>query len=52
MESASRWLVGSSRKAARIASNLGLDDRVLSQPLKNLSGGQRRRVELARILFS
>ncbi|GAE75139.1 ABC transporter ATP binding protein [Cutibacterium acnes JCM 18918] len=31
---------------------MGLDDRVLSQPLKNLSGGQRRRVELARILFS
>ena len=43
---------GASAEAARIASNLGLDDRVLSQPLKNLSGGQRRRVELARILFS
>ncbi len=39
-------------EAARIAANLGLDDRVLGQPLATLSGGQRRRVELARILFS
>lgn len=39
-------------EAARIAGNLGLDERVLSQPLHTLSGGQRRRVELARILFS
>jgi ATPase subunit of ABC transporter with duplicated ATPase domains len=39
-------------EAAQIASSLGLPDRVLSQPLKTLSGGQRRRVELARILFS
>ena len=39
-------------EAARIASNLGLPDRVLGQPLHTLSGGQRRRVELARILFS
>ncbi|GAB2673789.1 ABC-F family ATP-binding cassette domain-containing protein [Thalassiella azotivora] len=39
-------------EAARIASNLGLDERVLGQPLRTLSGGQRRRVELARILFS
>jgi len=38
--------------AARICSNLGLPDRVLAQPLRTLSGGQRRRVELARILFS
>ncbi|MBB1513090.1 ABC-F family ATP-binding cassette domain-containing protein [Tessaracoccus sp. MC1679] len=38
--------------AARIAANLGLADRVLGQPLKTLSGGQRRRIELARILFS
>ena len=29
----------------------GLPDRVLQQPLRTLSGGQRRRVELARILF-
>ncbi len=39
-------------EAARIAANLGLPDRVLAQPLHELSGGQRRRVELARILFS
>lgn len=39
-------------EAARIAANLGLPDRVLGQPLRTLSGGQRRRVELARILFS
>ncbi|WP_062466223.1 ABC-F family ATP-binding cassette domain-containing protein [Demequina maris] len=38
--------------AQRIAANLGLDERILSQPLGTLSGGQRRRVELARILFS
>jgi len=38
--------------ASRIAANLGLDDRVLHQPVGTLSGGQRRRVELARILFS
>ena len=38
--------------AARIAANLGLPDRVMSEPLRHLSGGQRRRVELARILFS
>jgi ATPase subunit of ABC transporter with duplicated ATPase domains len=39
-------------EAARICANLGLPDRVLDQPLGTLSGGQRRRVELARILFS
>ncbi|TDD71310.1 ABC-F family ATP-binding cassette domain-containing protein [Jiangella aurantiaca] len=39
-------------EAATIAASLGLPDRVLAQPLKTLSGGQRRRVELARILFS
>ncbi|BAK34475.1 putative ABC transporter ATP-binding protein [Microlunatus phosphovorus NM-1] len=39
-------------EAARIASNLGLPERVLHQPLRTLSGGQRRRVELARILFA
>ena len=38
-------------EAARICANLGLPDRVLGQPLGTLSGGQRRRVELARILF-
>ena len=35
-----------------IASNLALPERVLDQPLRTLSGGQRRRVELARILYS
>jgi ATPase subunit of ABC transporter with duplicated ATPase domains len=39
-------------EAARICANLGLPDRVLVQPLSTLSGGQRRRVELARILFA
>ncbi|WP_424186047.1 ABC-F family ATP-binding cassette domain-containing protein [Actinokineospora sp. G85] len=39
-------------EAARICSNLGLADRVLAQELRTLSGGQRRRVELARILFA
>ena len=39
-------------EAASIASNLSLPDRILSQPLSTLSGGQRRRIELARILFS
>jgi ATPase subunit of ABC transporter with duplicated ATPase domains len=39
-------------EAERICSNLGLPDRVLDQPLRTLSGGQRRRIELARILFS
>ncbi len=39
-------------EAARICSNLGLADRVLEQTLRTLSGGQRRRVELARILFA
>ncbi len=39
-------------EAARIAASLGLSERELGQPLGTLSGGQRRRVELARILFS
>ncbi|MDO5723944.1 MAG: ABC-F family ATP-binding cassette domain-containing protein [Flaviflexus sp.] len=39
-------------EAARIMSALGLPERVLTQQLETLSGGQRRRVELARILFS
>lgn len=38
-------------EAARISASLGLPDRVLGQELGTLSGGQRRRVELARILF-
>ncbi|MEU2032018.1 ABC-F family ATP-binding cassette domain-containing protein [Nocardia amamiensis] len=39
-------------EAARICHSLGLPDRVLGQPLRTLSGGQRRRIELARILFA
>jgi ATPase subunit of ABC transporter with duplicated ATPase domains len=39
-------------EAATICSSLGLAERVLAQPLGTLSGGQRRRIELARILFS
>ena len=39
-------------EAASMAASLGLPERVLDQPLRTLSGGQRRRVELARILFS
>ncbi|GLH97664.1 ABC-F family ATP-binding cassette domain-containing protein [Phytohabitans aurantiacus] len=38
-------------EAARICANLGLPDRVLNQTIGTLSGGQRRRIELARILF-
>ena len=39
-------------EAASMAASLGLPSRALDQPLGTLSGGQRRRVELARILFS
>ncbi|MCE3550020.1 ATP-binding cassette domain-containing protein [Pseudonocardia sp. RS11V-5] len=39
-------------EAARICTNLGLPERVLNQQIATLSGGQRRRVELARILFA
>ena len=39
-------------EAARICANLGLPERVLTEPVGNLSGGQRRRVELGRILFA
>ncbi|MDQ6687760.1 MAG: ATP-binding cassette domain-containing protein, partial [Actinomycetota bacterium] len=39
-------------EAAAIAASLGISERLLGQPLRTLSGGQRRRVELARILFS
>src|SRR5262249_58137815 len=38
-------------EAASVAASLGLPGRVLSQPLHTLSGGQRRRVGLAKILF-
>jgi len=38
-------------EAAAIASHLNLPPGILEQPLGTLSGGQRRRIELARILF-
>jgi ATPase subunit of ABC transporter with duplicated ATPase domains len=38
-------------EASAIASHLNLPNPILEQPLKTLSGGQRRRIELARILF-
>ena len=38
-------------EAARVAAALGLPDRILDQEIGTLSGGQRRRVELARVLF-
>jgi len=43
---------GAESEAARIAANLGRPDRGLGQRIETLSGGQRRRVELGRILFS
>ena len=39
-------------ECAQICDNLGLPQRILDQKLKTLSGGQRRRVELAQILFA
>ena len=39
-------------ECAQICDNLGLPQRILDQQLKTLSGGQRRRVELAQILFA
>jgi ATPase subunit of ABC transporter with duplicated ATPase domains len=39
-------------EALQIAQSLGIPDRLMDQRVKTLSGGQRRRVELARILFS
>ena len=39
-------------EAASIAAALGLTERHLAQSLGTLSGGQRRRIELARILFA
>src|SRR5215472_10745721 len=43
---------GAEAEAASMAASLGLPGRLLDSPLRVLSGGQRRRVELARILFS
>ncbi len=39
-------------EAESIATNLGLPERVFTNTLDGLSGGQRRRIELARLLFS
>lgn len=41
-----------SAEAAAVASGLGLGEAMLDQQLGTLSGGQRRRVELARLLFA
>jgi ATPase subunit of ABC transporter with duplicated ATPase domains len=43
---------GAESEAGRICASLGLPERVLTQQVRTLSGGQRRRVELARILFA
>lgn len=43
---------GAESEAGRICASLGLPERVLTQRLRTLSGGQRSRVELARILFA
>ena len=43
---------GAESEASRICASLGLPERVLTQSLRTLSGGQRRRVELSRILFA
>lgn len=44
------WAANS--EASHIAANLGISEATLGQKLETLSGGQRRRVELARVLFS
>jgi len=42
----------SEAEARRIASGVGLDDEALSRRVGTLSGGQRRRLELARLLYA
>ena len=39
-------------EAKKVAANLGIGTAELEQPVATMSGGQRRRVELARILFA
>lgn len=39
-------------EAAAVAAGIGLENRLMDQPLGVLSGGQRRRVEVARLLFA
>src|ERR1700739_967197 len=43
---------GAESEAGRICASLGLPERVLNKQLRTLSGGQRRRVGVARILFA
>jgi ATPase subunit of ABC transporter with duplicated ATPase domains len=43
---------GAEAEASTIASSLSIGERSLDQALRTLSGGQRRRIELARVLFS
>lgn len=38
-------------EAAAVAAGIGIENRLMEQPLGVLSGGQRRRVELARLLY-
>jgi ATPase subunit of ABC transporter with duplicated ATPase domains len=42
----------SEAEARRIAAGVGLDDEALSRRVGTLSGGQRRRLELARLLYA
>jgi ATPase subunit of ABC transporter with duplicated ATPase domains len=42
----------SDAEARRIASGVGLDDEALARRVGTLSGGQRRRLELARLLYA
>jgi ATPase subunit of ABC transporter with duplicated ATPase domains len=39
-------------EARRFGSSVGITDDEMAQPVRTMSGGQRRRVELARILFA
>ncbi len=43
---------GATAEAEAIMTSLGIAERLFDEPLTALSGGQRRRAELARILFS
>ena len=43
---------GATAEAEAIMTSLGIPERLFDEPLSALSGGQRRRAELARILFS
>ncbi len=43
---------GATSEAEAIMTSLGIAERLFDEPLTALSGGQRRRAELARILFS